>query len=274
MDKAESTPLAESQTRDSPAQTLDQLGGGPHFMMSLARGLLVLGAFNARRPHLTIAQGSRITGLARATVKRCFYTLERLGYLHSNEGRFTLRPKILLLAQGYYPSSIATVAQPVLNQLSEDINESCSLGVLDEGNLIILARGESRRIVTIALKPGSRLPAYCSSMGRVLLAHLSEHELNASLRKQDFRKRTEHTVVAEQGLMDIFARIRRTGYTLVDQELELGLRSVAVPIFNREGEVIAAMSAGLQVSRTSLREARKRIAPALSRASAEISRLI
>jgi len=260
----------------SPAAELDILGGDRDFMMSLARGLLVLSAFSKLPDGMTISQGSASTGLSRATVRRCLYTLEKLGYVNATAGVFKPRPKLHTLSSAYIAStSLAEVAQPILEKLRDQLLESCSVGILDSsGEVIYIARCETRRIMSIALKVGSQLPAYCTSMGRVLLAHLPEAELEAFFDRTTLEKRTEHTVVSRSRLREILADVRQAGYAIVDQELELGLRSVAAPIFDHSGQVVAAMNVGVNVAHIRLKTLRERIAPALIAAARQLSSML
>lgn len=260
----------------TPAAQLDMLGGDRDFMMSLARGLLVLSAFAKLPDGMTISQGSAATGLSRATVRRCLYTLEKLGYVSATAGVFKPRPKLHTLSSAYIAStSLAEVAQPILEKLRDELQESCSVGILDSsGDVIYIARCETRRIISIALKVGSQLPAYCTSMGRVLLANLPEAELDAFLDRTTLQKRTEYTVLSRGRLRAILAEVRQAGYAIVDQELELGLRSVAAPIFDHSGQVVAAMNVGVNVAHIRLKTLRERIAPAVIAAAKQLSSML
>jgi IclR family pca regulon transcriptional regulator len=260
----------------SPATALAAFGGDSDFMMSLARGLLVLSTFSTHPDGLTISQASAITGLSRATVRRCLYTLESIGYVGCVGKTFKPRPKLHMLSSAYIAStSLAEQAQPVLESLRDQIQESCSLGILDSGGEIVyIARCETKRIMSIALKVGSQLPAYCTSMGRVLLAHLPEAELKAYLDHTTFEKRTEYTIVSRNRLREILAEVRSANYALVDQELELGLRSVAAPVFDGSGRVVAAMNVGMNVAQIRLKGLRERIVPALVAAARELSTIL
>ena len=158
----------------SIAEEIDALTD-PSFMTSLARGLAVIKAFSDQRRAMTIAQLSHKTGIPRAAVRRCLYTLKQLGYAESEANNFFLTPKILSLGYSYLSSTPLTIsAQPALNKISRQLNESCSLGVLEENEVIYISRSQSSRVMSVALNAGSRVPAYCSSMGRVLLSTLSE----------------------------------------------------------------------------------------------------
>ncbi|MET0388889.1 MAG: IclR family transcriptional regulator C-terminal domain-containing protein [Polyangiales bacterium] len=272
MSKRANTERTEVESQTSPAeltpdQHIDTFTGDPNFMTSLARGLAVLSAFDEQHPVMNIAQLSVRTGIPRAAVRRCLYTLGRLGYV--GEGpRFALRPKVLRL--GHAQLTAATLAarvQPVLDRCRDQLHESCSLGRLDGDDLVYVARSERNRIMSIALQVGSRLPAYCTSMGRVLLSHLGEDELDAYLERITPSPLTPRTVVSKQRLREVIASVRRAQYAIVDQELEIGLRSIAVPVYDETGRVVAALNAGTPSARVPLRELTQRFLPELRTAA-------
>lgn len=246
--------------------------GDPNFMTSLARGLAVIRGF-ASTPHgLTIAQLSKSTGISRAAVRRCLYTLEQLGYVGSEGTSYSLRPKILALGYAFLSSTpVAEAAQPHLDAMSKVLEESCSLSILDGDEIVYVARAAASRIMSINLVVGTRLPAHCSSMGRVLLAHLPPAALEAYLARVKPEPRTVHTVTSVDRLREMLRGVREQGYALVDQELEIGLRSIAVPVRAVSGRVIAAMNVGSQAARVSADEMRERFLPRLQAAAAELS---
>lgn len=226
------------------ARTLDRFSGDPDFMLSLARGLLVLQAFE-REPKLTIGTAAALTGLPRPTARRCLYTLEQLGYLAADAGGWRLRPRLLSLARAYLSSTrFAEAAQPHLDRLRDTLGESCSLGVLDGADVVYVARAETRRIISIALQVGSRLPAYCTSMGRVLLAALEPEARSGFLASAPFPARTPFTRTAAFDIGAELDHVAAQGYAVIDQELELGLRSIAVPVRDPAGRVAAALNVG------------------------------
>lgn len=250
-----------------------EANGDPEFMTSLARGLAVLRCFADERRAMTIAQASRITGLSRPAVRRCLHTLVRLGYAAQEGQSYSLRPKVLALGYAYFSSnSLALRAQPLLDRLRDDLHESCSLGVIEEDEVCYIARAEVSRIISIALRVGSRLPLYCTSMGRVLLASRSTDEQAAYLRRTALAPRTARTVTDPDALLELLARVREQGYAIVDQELEVGLRSIAVPVLGRSG-VIAALNIGSQASRIALPDLRTRYLPALQRVARDLAGL-
>ncbi len=232
---------------------LDDTAGDPDFMTSLARGLMVLRQFE-QNATLTTSQGAAATGLSRAAVRRCLYTLEKLGYIGAvDASAYRLRPAILPLARAFLSTnSFADAAQPVLTGLRDRLGESCSLGVLDHGDIFYVARVEAARIMSVALQIGSRLPAYCTSMGRVMLASRPPEKIEAYLAQAPFQSRTPRTLTSAADLRSALADVRANGYAVLDEELEVGLRSIAVPVRNRRGEVIAALNVGAPTARASV----------------------
>jgi len=265
--------------RDSEPIRLGESGdfsGDPNFMASLARGLVVIRAFAQQPKHQTIAQLSHKTGIPRAAVRRCLYTLNQLGYVSSNERYFSLAPKILSLGHAYLSSTPLVVsALPFLDQVNAKVHESCSLAILEDDEIVYVARStRTTRIMSIDLKPGSRLPAYCSSMGRVLLAHLAPPDLEEYLDRISLKPFTERTVTSRDTLLQILQEVRQKGYAIVDQELEIGLRSLAVPVRNGRGEVVAAMNVGAQAVRISKRDMETTALPHLRHAAEELGSLL
>jgi len=248
----------------------DGVAGDPNFMTSLARGLAVVRAFTHRSPNLTIAEVARITGLPRAVARRCLYTLMQLGYVGADGRGFFLRPKILALGYAYLSSTpLAVALQPLLERVSEAAHESSSAGVLEDDEVVYVARAATKRIMSVALSVGSRLPAYASAIGRVLLAHLPPAELEAYLDRVELAPLTDRTVTDREALRAILARAREQGWALVDQELEIGLRSIAVPVRNATGRVVAAVNVSAQAGRVEVREMEARFLPLLQAAARE-----
>ena len=247
-------------------------GGDPDFMASLAKGLRVIRAFAEVDRRLTIAQISRATGITRAAVRRCLHTLRELRYV-ANEGHaFFLRPRVLELGFAYVSTApIPVAAQPVLEELSGQLHEAvASIAVLDEGVVVYVARAASRRNPT--LRVGSRVPAYCTALGRVLLAGLPEKQAEAELSRLQLLPRTPFTVTSRERLQNILRQVRDDSYALNDQELTLGLRSIAVPVRNMAGATIAAMSISTQVARVSRRELLENDLPVLRTAAVRLGR--
>lgn len=256
------------------AEEIDALTD-PSFMTSLARGLAVVKAFSDQRRAMTIAQISHKTGIPRAAVRRCLYTLKQLGYADSEANNFFLKPKILTLGYSYLSSTPLTVsAQPCLNQLSRALNESCSLAVLEDDEVLYISRSQTSRVLSVALNAGSRLPAYCTSLGRVLLAGLSEAALNLYLSRVKLVAYTDRTVTNEVRLREIIAETRQRGFAIVEEELEIGLRSIAVPVRGASGATMAALNIGAQATRVSRAQLEQTFLPALLNASTELSVLL
>ena len=255
-----------------PLASLDEFHGDPNFMMSLARGLLVIQAFSERRLQLSISQLSKRTALSRASVRRCLHTLSKLGFAGTDDGRsFYLRPRILALGHSYLSSMpLATAAQPILEHLSQILHESCSIALLDGTEIVYVARAHVTRIMAIDLGVGTRLPAFCTSMGRVLLANLPPDELETVLPKIEFTRYTDRTVSSVEKLRQVLVTVRREGHAIIDQELELGLRSMAVPVRNPAGRVVAAINVGAHGQRVSIQDMRTRFLPYLHAAAQEL----
>lgn len=256
------------------AEEIDALTD-PSFMTSLARGLAVVKAFSDQRRAMTIAQISHKTGIPRAAVRRCLYTLKQLGYADSEANNFFLKPKILTLGYSYLSSTPLTIsAQPCLNQISRTLNESCSLAVLDDSEVLYISRSATSRVMSVALNAGSRLPAYCTSLGRVMLAAMSEPELEAYFKKVNLRAYTDRTIVSEQRLREILIEVRQNGYTIVEEELEIGLCSIAVPVRGASGATVAALNVGAQSTRVTRSQFEHNFLPTLLNAASELSVLL
>ncbi len=215
-------------------------------MGGLAKGLRVIEAFSAEYPRLSIAEAAEIVGLDRATTRRCLLTLSELGYAAYDGKFFTMTPRVLRLGTGCLATMpLPRIVQPTLDRLSEEIGQSTSVSILDGGEIVYVARAAQRRVMSIALMPGSRLPAYCTSMGRVLLAALSPEEARLVLDASPRPARTPRTVTDVDALMAELEAVRESGYALIDQEVEIGLRSIAVPLKTMRGKTIAALNVGL-----------------------------
>lgn len=258
------------------ASQFDQFSGDPDFMTSLARGLLVIRAFSQRPLRLSISHLSKRTGLSRASVRRCLHTLSKLGFAGSDDGRnYYLRPRILTLGYSYLSSMpLATAAQPILDQLSQILNESCSIALLDGTDIVFVAHASSARSAAGNLGVGTRLPAFCTSKGRVLLASLSLEELESVLPAVEFTRYTDRTVTSVEKLRQILTTVRAEGYAIIDQELEMGLRSMAVPVRNPAGHVGAALSVGVHGQRVSVQHMQTRFLPYLRAAARELCQLL
>lgn len=257
----------------TPATQIDTHAGDPNFMTSLARGLAVIQAFTQRQRELTVSQISVRTGFSRAAVRRCLYTLLQLGFAATDDSRhFHLRPRILALGHSYISSMpLAAMAQPILENVSQSLHESCSIAALDKTEIIYIARANVTRIMSIDLGVGSKLPAFCTSMGRVLIADLPADQLNELLARVEFKRYTERTVGTPDKLRQVLRLVQRNGYCIVDQELESGLRSLAVPIRDFAGRVVAALNVGTHAQRVSIQDLQNRFLPQLRAAAQELS---
>lgn len=267
---AQST-VAPADVPDPTAAAKRELG--PEYLQSLARGLAVLTALGGRRGGMTLSAVAQATGLARATARRCLLTLVQLGYAACDEGAFRPLPRVLELG---YPLlsglSLEDVARPHLADLVHQVHESASVAVLDGSDIRYVGRVAASRIMSVDITIGTRFPAYATSMGRVLLAHLPAAAREAWLASADLsHPPTPYTVTDRAELGRDLDEVARDGYALVDQELELGLRSVAVPVRGREGAVIAAVNVSLHAARTPCDEIRGAVLPALLAAADRIT---
>jgi IclR family transcriptional regulator, pca regulon regulatory protein len=241
------------------------------FVQSLERGLLVIRAFDAEHRELGLSEVARISGLTRAAARRFLLTLEKLGYVTLSEGRFSLTARVLELGYAYLSSlTLPEVAQPHMEALVARVNESSSISVLDGTDVVYVARVPTRRIMSITLSVGTRLPAFATSMGRVLLAALPEAELNTRLDGMELRPLSAHTITDPATLRAILERVRHQGWAAVDQELEEGLRSLAVPIHDASGTVIAALNVSVHASRGTMTTLRRDVLPLAQAAATAI----
>jgi IclR family pca regulon transcriptional regulator len=242
------------------------------FVASLARGLAVVRAFSKDAREMTLSEVAKRTGLTRAAARRFLLTLESLGYVASDGRRFRLTPKVLDLGFSYLSSmELWDVAVPYMEEVSATIHESCSASVLEGCDIVYVARVPTKRIMSVALGIGARLPAITTSMGRVLLAHLEDEALEQHLLSCPVRRRTEHTVTNLAALRDLLRAVRQQGWCLVDQELEEGLISIAVPVRNKRGRVLAAMNASTHASRRVPAEVVRNYLPVLQQAAQKIA---
>ena len=256
----------------------------PDFVVSLARGLNIIKAFGVSGPDfdrqskmhpsnaLTLSDVAKRTGLARAVVRRFLYTLVELGYAITDGKYFRLTAKILDLGYAYLSSfSLPKIAERFLEEVTLETNESASASVLDGEEIVYVARVQTRRIMSVSLGIGSRLPAFCTSMGRVLLAYLPGQELEKYLQSARLQSFTEKTICHPETLRRELQTVCKQGYAMVDQELEIGLRSLAVPVLAREDRAVAAINIGAHAARTNKNELLHRFLPVLRTAAKSIS---
>lgn len=224
-------------------------------MGGLAKGLAAIETFTPERPRQSISEVSAASGLDRATARRCLLTLSHLGYADYDGKYFTLTPRVLRLGTACLATMpLPQLVQPLLDRLSEQLGESSSVSILDGADIVYVARAAQKKVMSIALMPGSRLPAYCTSMGRVLLAALPQEDVRALLAAAPLPARTRHTLTDPDAIMAELARVRSQGYALIDQEVEIGLRSIAVPLFNARGAVVAAVNVGAPATQVGVEE--------------------
>jgi len=261
-------------TAISPPATAG-LQPGDSYVQSFARGLEVIRSFSAQAPHQTLTEVAGRAGLTRAGARRILLTLQTLGYVESDGRRFALTPRILDLGFAYLSSMpIWNLAEPVMEALVEQVKESCSAAALDGTDIVYVLRVPTRKIMSIGLGAGSRLPAYCTSMGRMLLAGLPDEEVAQRLRACRREPLTRHTVTDVEALVARVQQARKQGWCLVNQELEEGLVSIAAPISGRGGRTVAALNISGQANRTSPRLMQETMLPPLLEAARTISGLI
>src|SRR6267378_3445410 len=232
----------------------------PNYMASLARGLEVMRGFSREKRQMSIAQLAQKTGIPRASVRRCLYTLAQLGYVGTDDGRnYALRPKVLGLGHAYLSATpLVVTAQPFLDRVSAAVKESCSLAILDGEDILYLARSVTSRIISVTLNVCNRLPAHCTSIGYVLLASLPPRTLDDYLRRAELRSFTERTLTSRDRLREELARVRDQDWAIADRLMEIDVRSIAVPVRNAAGTLLAGINVIVQAERVSLRDMRTR----------------
>ncbi|HXA56831.1 MAG TPA: IclR family transcriptional regulator C-terminal domain-containing protein [Candidatus Acidoferrum sp.] len=262
----------------APRQAPDrwaEFSGNPDFVLSLARGLQVIEAFQRMTDSLSVGEIAARTGLSRASVRRLLITLEMLGYASHDASLYRLSPRILQLGFSYLSSnSLESLGFPLLQHVTEVLHESSSLGVLDGDEMVYVARSATHRVMSIGLAIGSRLPAYCTSMGRVMLAALPLEDLAAFLRRVRVDRLTAKTIVDKTQLSRTIERARLDGYSLVDGELEPGLRSIAVPVTSRSGRIVAAMNSGVAAARVTRQRMISEFLPVLRKQAALLGSML
>ncbi len=243
----------QDETSSGDTVTAEAAAADGDFVQSLERGLSVIRAFDADNPRLSLSEVAAVTGLSRAAARRFLHTLVHLGYMHNNSGRFSLRPKILELGYAYLSSlTLPEVAMPHLEELVEQIRESSSVSELDGEDVVYIARVPTKQIMRVTISVGTRFPAYATSMGRVLLAAQTDEWLTGYLASVSLHGMTGRTTTGAGSLRQELRKIRSRGWALVDQELEEGLRSLAAPIRDADGTVVAAVNISTHAARRSL----------------------
>ena len=245
------------------------------FIASFAKGLRVIECFGAETPRLSIAEVAQATGFDRATARRCLLTLNAEGYAEYDGKFFTLTPKVLRLGMGALASlPLPQIVQPWLDQLTDRIGQSCSVSILDGTEIVYLARAAQRRVMSIGLMPGSRLPAHCTSMGRVLLAALPPEEARAAVEASDLTPRTAFSLTDPGEILARIDQVRRDGFAVIDQEVEIGLRSIAVPLYDMHGRVVAALNTGMAASADPAESLIETYLPELTRVQTGLRRVL
>jgi IclR family pca regulon transcriptional regulator len=242
------------------------------FMTTLAKGLAVLGAFGRERPTMTLSEAAQTADLSRATARRVLRTLTVLGYVEQNGHAFSLSPRIFDLGSAYLSTqSWVDRAVPLMRELSERVGESCSAAILQGNEIVYVARIPARRIMSAALAVGSRLPAFHTALGRAQLGFLDEAEIWRRLMSLRIEAYTPYTITDLQALFDRVREDRAQGFSIVDEELERGLRALAVPIVDRSGQVVAAINLSTHSTRTTRNEMRERFLPDLRQIAGQLS---
>jgi IclR family pca regulon transcriptional regulator len=234
------------------------------YVAGLEKGLAIIEAFGICNRPITLSEAAKITGHSRAAARRSLLTLQSLGYVQSDGKYFRLAPRVLRLGYAYVSSTtLSKIVQPTLEAVSERTSESSSMSVLDGSDVVFLARAATRRSLSNGLGLGSRLPAHCAATGRVLLAALPPEEAERRLRRMARHQMTPRTRTAIPDLMMLLEEVRALGYAVSDEEIELGLRSIAVPILDTSGQTVASMSIAASTSRRTLENMLETLLPEL-----------
>ena len=255
--------------------TREKIPSGPddkEFMATLAKGLAVLGLFGRQRPAMTLSEAALAANVSRATARRILRTLAELGYVEQRGRQFSLSPNILQLGFAYLATqNWIERAVPLMKELSERLHESCSAAILQGTEIVYVARVPTRRIMSVAVSVGSRLPAFHSSMGRVQLGFLDPSEIWRRLKSVRIEPMTPSTITDLQALFDRIRDDHEQGFSIVDEELERGLRSIAVPVVDRQNQVVAGLNLSTHSTRTTRNEMRDKFLPELRAVAAQIS---
>lgn len=267
-DRALVDPHSDTETIDSGPLKRDLVAG-------LEKGLAVIEAFDQERPRLTISEVASHTGLTRAAARRYLLTLTHLGFVSQDRKMFALTPRVLRLGQSYLHSArLPRIVESELLKLAYSLKQPSAAGVLDGDEVVCISAASPTRIGTMAFQPGTRVPAYCSGTGRVLLADLPPAEVESWIYRQHLVALTPLTLTQPDQVRQEIARARTLGYACIDQELEMGLRTVAVPLKNHRGEVVAALTVCVQASRVSMEQMVEQCLPPLLQAQAHLRMLL
>jgi IclR family pca regulon transcriptional regulator len=268
-------PQIELDSASPPGTVFDAYAGNPDFVLSLARGLRVIECFDGHTEGRSVGEIAREAGLSRAAVRRLLLTLEMLGYAESSRRAYRLKTRVLKLGLSYLSStSVIAAAQPVLDRISGALGESASMSMLDGAQIVYVARASASRVLSVGLSVGSRLPAFCTSMGRVLLSGLTDAELDSYLRTLKPMSYTAKTITDPRKLRRVILQVRSNGYALVNEELEAGLRALSVPVRNRQDRVVAAINVGAHALRVDQKKMLREFLPVLREGAASISGML
>lgn len=240
-----------------------------NYVSSLAKGLGVIQAFGAESPRMTMAEVSAQTGMSRATVRRLLLTLEALGFVQSTKKEFQLTPRVLDLGYSFLSAHNFTgIIQTLIENVTNELGESCSVGMLLRDDVVYVARSPAKhRLMSINLSVGSRLPSATTSMGRVLLAHTDTEDLNYFLDHVEIYPYTDRTIIDKDELRHVLNDVRRSGYCVLDQELEPSLRSLSVPVYTPSGQTVAAVNVSTNAGRVSQQRLLEAFLPVLQHCS-------
>lgn len=255
-----------------PAEERSASRDDKEYMATLAKGLAVLSAFGEERPTMTLSEAAAAVDLSRATARRILRTLAELGYVVQSGREFSLAPRILEVGFRYLSTqSWIDRTLPLMKDISEELEESCSASILQGAEIVYVARVPTRRIMSTVLAVGSRLPAFHTSMGRIQLGFLADDEIWRRLRSVKIEARTPSTITDPGALVERIREDHRQGFSIVDEELERGLRSIAVPLVGRDGRAVAALNVSASSHRTTRNEMRDHYLPSLAAAARRVS---
>jgi IclR family transcriptional regulator, pca regulon regulatory protein len=245
----------------------------PEGMAGLAKGLAILEALASHDGRMTIAEAAQTTGATRASARRCLLTMTALGYLEFDGKFYRPQPRLHLLSSSYSLSRpLPQLAQPLLAQARTKLNESVSLGVLDEDYVLFIARADAERLVSTRVSLGTRIPAYATAVGRVLMASWNDEKLQAYLRETKPVASTRKSLIRKKQVLDAVRKAQALGYAILDEELEIGLRAIAVPVRDSRDQIVASMSVSASSSRVTVPQMIRDFLPVLQEYAAKLGR--
>jgi IclR family pca regulon transcriptional regulator len=270
-------PVNDQEVAPSPEEGIESASRvrAKEGMAGLAKGLAIIEAFGASITRMTVSDAAHLADLSRPAARRCLLTLVDLGYLAHDGKFFTPLPRMLRLGSAYLStSSLTQIAQPLLANARDELQESVSLAVMDEGYSVFIARAEAIRIVSTVVKLGGRLPAYCSATGRVLLSGLTEEEIRRHLGNVPMKRLTDRTLANTGAVLQAIERAAEDGYAISNEELEIGMSAMAVPVRNRSGEIEAAISVSVFSGRVSVATLEEKFLPVLKAIAVRLQRAL